>query len=510
MKFLKNKEFYHLLLQIGIILFPVQEMYRSFFGDTVQIAGFAAEEILILLWVGLLFAGGVFVCLCEKRKKPLIFVGIYAAVFLVFTLLHALNASRFNASLLPSAQPSLIREAYYTVRMYGAPLFAAGAAVLLKTPAQKIFSALKAAAWILCLGIVIPDLFGFSFASYVDGNVVVNGGFFSWFSLGEDADFARYTAKGLFSSANDVAAVLFGLTPFAAYSCLKNKKPLDYILLLLVGLSSIMVGTKIGAYGFFLALGATLLFAALGALMKKEKNSLSSLLISAVIFIVLVPLLLMSPGKRLQDLRNRQAQGSRPTDSIDEVEDLPTEEDADFSEEETRLLEEYVTEHHWDHFINPWFLELYPVSEDPEFWTEIITRPNHLNSDSRAFKIHMIRRIVARNENPSDALFGIGFTSGIPYAEKDYVNQYYLFGLVGILVLFWPFAALFALSCKEVLLRLFRRKNFLLPFVPALSLFAFFVTAYFAGHVFDTQFSTYFLCFSLSAVIPAVLSDENA
>ncbi len=500
----KNKRSYQILFQWGIVILPILEIYRSFFGDTIQLGFLALEEALLLVWAGTLFGAGVVFSFLEKRKKALILTGGYCLLFFVYLILHAWNASRFDSSLLPGASPSLIREAYYTLRMYLAPLCLVLGAILLKMPKKRILTGILGAAWVISLSIVFTDLLGISFASYADGNQVVSGGFFSWFTLPDNADFALFTAKGPFHSANDMGAVLFGLTPFVAFSALKRGKILDYLLLAFTGLAAVMVGTKIGSYGFGMVLVGMIILALYDLLFSKgEKKDWKKLILPALIFGLYIPLLLLSPGKRLQDVRNAQAQDSfRPTENAGQVSQV-TEKDTEssFTPEDTQHLESYLKEHYWDHFIDPWFLELYPVSGDVEFWAKVTGRPNTENGDSRDFKVEMIQRIAQRNDRSLDKLLGIGHTSGVPYAERDYLFQFYLFGWAGLLVLFLPFVALLFWNGKDLILSLFSRKPLLLSAATFLSLVAYFATAWFSGHVFDTQFTTYFLCVSGAALM---------
>ena len=500
----KNKLSYQVLFQWGIVALPLLEIYRSFFGDTLQIGFLALEETLLLIWAGTLFCAGAVFSFLEKRKIVLILTGGYCLLFFAYLILHAWNACHFDSSILPGASPSFVREAYYTLRMYFAPLSLVMAAILLKMPKKRILTGILGATWVITLAIVLTDFLGISFVSYADGNQVVSGGFFSWFTLPENADFALFTAKGPFHSANDMGAVLFGLTPFVAFRALSRGKISDHLLLLFTCLASVMVGTKIGSYGFGIVL-VGMIFVAIYDLLfsKKEKKCWKNLILPVLIFGLYIPLLILSPGKKLQDVRNAQAQDSfRPTQNVEEISQVTEKKEEDpFTQEETQHLESYLETHYWDHFIDPWFLELYPVSSDVEFWAKVTGRPNTENGDSRNFKIEMIQRITERNNRDEDNLFGIGYTSGVPYAERDYIFQRYLFGWVGLLVLFLPFAALIFWNGKDLILSLFSRKLLLLSATTFLSLVVYFATAWFSGHVFDTQFTTYFLCVSGAALI---------
>ncbi len=493
---IKEKKTYHTLFCFWIAFFPLIEVYRSFFGHKIQIAGIALEEMVIFLVGGILFAAGIFFSLREKKRFPLILTGIWVVLFVVYALFHSWNAAHFNPAILPDAQPSFFREIYYVGRMYFFPTSLIFSALLLALPKEKLLKGLMGSAWVITLCIVIPNLFGFSFCSYQDGNVLVENSIFSWFRLPKDAVFSRYTTKGIFSSANDLAAVLFGITPFVTFSAFHDKKIRSFILLFLIGLSSIMVGTKISSLGFFLALSGSLILELICFFFRHKKN-FKVLFAFGAIFLVLLSIFLISPGRFLQQNRETEKETvNQPTQNENET-DSKVEENVLQNGEK---LEDYLETHYWDHLINPWFLKLYPVENDPEFWNSVVLRHNSLNSDSRVFKLEMIGRIREQNGRELDRLLGIGFTSGVPYAERDYFYQNYLFGSVGLVLLLFPFVAAFLLSVKDGLLHLFRKKDFLIFAIPALSLLCFFAAAYYAGHVFDTIFTTYFLAFAAAYV----------
>ncbi len=493
----RSKKPFQILFQIFILFLPPLEIYRSFFGDTLQILGFAAEEVLCLCTVFVLFFAGIVFAVKEKKYKALLFLFLVAIVLSVYTLLHAQNAARFRADLLPLGKPDFLREAYYTARMYLAPLTLISSAYFLSLPSEKLFSSLRISLFLFSIGIILPCLFGVSFASYEEGNTLVAGGFFSWFSLSETSDFAAHTAKGFFSHANDIGGILFALTPFAAHTAVRRGKIRDFLLLFCAGLASIMLGTKIAAFGFFLALGAFLIYRAIDIFYrKKAKSAWHNLSLAGLIFLILIPLLLLSPGFRLQIQREEQKAAARPLTNVEIIERLAQKANGDFdslSREDILTLDHYLEENAWEHYIDPWFPELYPAASDPGFWIEILLRDGAENRDARAFKIEMCRHIREQNANENDSLLGMGFTSGIPYAERDFLFQYYQFGLLGTVLLLLPFFALFVFALIRALLCFVNKRDSGKEVTFALAQFCFFVAAWFAGHVFDTFLPTYFL-----------------
>ncbi len=504
-RFFQKKTVY-LLFWLGVVLLPVIEIYRSFFGHALQIFGIAVEEALLLLYWLAIFAAGLIYALKEKNFRTLsVSLGV-SAMFFLYLIFHCLNAAKFNPALIPGAEPSFFKEAYYLVRMYFAPMALILSVPLFQIPGEKVFSALKAASIVISLGVIVPCLMGVSFASYADGNVMVDGGFFSWFSLEEGAAFGRYTTKGFFSDANAVGAILFGIFPFAAIGAIKKASWKNLAFVFLVGFAAIAVGTKIASLGFFLSSAALFAVGLLRILVKKEdrKKKLLSLFTFTLAVLLCIPLFLISPGKHLQDKREEEEESAnRETNHIEKIENLVenSAEMEDLNKEDILSLEKYLAENHWDHFIDPWFLELYPVQTDPEFWLEVVFRENFSNADSRSFKIKMANRVLNRNNNPADPLLGIGHSAGIPYAERDFLGQYPLFGILGLLVLIAPYFLLLMGGAVCCIKALWKKKDLLVCAASTLAIASFLVAAYFAGHVFDTLFTTYFLAASSAALL---------
>ena len=491
-----QKNTFVLLFQAVILSLVPVELYRTFLSDTISVGPISLQEAFLFLAVGVLFCGALVIAFSEKNRGAILAFFVWALIFLTYLVLHARNAAGFDATLIPAAAPSFSREVYYVLRMYGLPSLLFWSAVLLKIPTQKILQALLGVLWMLSVLIITTTLLGISFASYADGNLVVRGGYFSWFSSAAHMFPDLYTSKGPFHSANDLASALFGLVPLACYMAQRRGKVRDHILLFLMGVSCVTVGTKIASLGFFvIVLSQSAGMIVLHVTARERKNiPARRVLITGAIFIVVALIFLASPGRTLQQQRDAEETDTyRPTDSISQVDDALSQENDDFSVDDTKALSAYLHKHAYDHFINHWFLEIYPVENDPVFWADAVRRAGAENADSRAFKLRMIHRVFERDQRASDRLWGIGFTSGVPYAERDYCFQWYLYGGIGVLVLIAPVIGVALFGAFALLHALLTRRDTprLLAFV--LSLVAFCGAAYYAGHVFDTPFPTYLL-----------------
>ena len=154
-------------------------------------------------------------------------------------------------------------------------------------------------------------------------------------------------------------------------------------------------------------------------------------------------------------------------------------------------LSNYINSHLYDLRINEAFVKMYPVENDIKFWQNIALRNRNLNNDSRIMKTAIISRIKERNNNKYDSLLGMGYTLNFQDLERDYVYQYYLFGILGIiliipqLILISKIGIFYLRTIKNIDII----KTLLIAMSPCLG----FSVAYFSGHVFGWVSPSYIL-----------------
>ena len=104
------------------LLQPLIDIYRTFFQGQISIMGFAIEELINLLLIGIL-AICILIELFEKKdKKRGLILFIYALLCLIYLAVHFVNTAQFNEALYPAADVSAIRNVYYIFRLYGLPM----------------------------------------------------------------------------------------------------------------------------------------------------------------------------------------------------------------------------------------------------------------------------------------------------------------------------------------------------------------------------------------------------
>ena len=144
--------------------------------------------------------------------------------------------------------------------------------------------------------------------------------------------------------------------------------------------------------------------------------------------------------------------------------------------------------------INKMFIDYYPIEDDPVFWINIAKRDRSLNNDYRIIKQDILARIVQRNDNTFDRYFGLGYSINFPDIERDYVYQYYLFGIFGVILFIGSYIIIYLYN----LYKAFYKANFNYYYaLPLVSCLFGLVVCYFSGHLFGWSFPMYILAMCL-------------
>ena len=111
-------------------------------------------------------------------------------------------------------------------------------------------------------------------------------------------------------------------------------------------------------------------------------------------------------------------------------------------------------------------------------------------------KVKIIARIKERNNNKYDSYLGMGYTINFMDLERDYVYQYYLFGLLGIILILPQLFVCFktGINCLKNIRQIPLLSTALVAMGPALG----FVVAYYSGHVFGWISPSYILVLTIA------------
>ena len=120
-------------------------------------------------------------------------------------------------------------------------------------------------------------------------------------------------------------------------------------------------------------------------------------------------------------------------------------------------------------------------------------------------KTTIIKRIKERNNNKFDTLLGMGYTINFMDLERDYVYQYYLFGLLGIILIIPQLFIYLKETIKS--LKNLRHISLLLTALIIMSPTLGFIVAYYSGHVFGWISPSYILVLTI-AILCAQCGDN--
>ena len=368
-------------------------------------------------------------------------------------------------------------ETYYIFRIYYLPVLLLF--ILIKNKDifnlkfyKKIITILIG---IISLSIVILNIFKLSYATYAaENSEFVKYNIFDFYKSSESPKLL--STRGWFDSSNEISAILMILFPINIYMLFKDKKKFYKFLYAIQFLAMIILGTRVAAIGAILITICSIIINIIFRFVSKEKINYQFILLGILcsLYFFMSPIGVYMLGYPV------------PNYNIEDEHSEYVKKLSDSSE-----IANYINNHLYDFRIDEYFVKIYPVIDDVPFWVKIALRNRNLNNDSRVMKSTIINRIQERNDNKYDKLLGMGYTTYFIDLERDYVYQYYLFGVCGIILIV---PGLFTLIRNMWLL--FKKRKIidmvsalLILMAPVLG----YVVAYYSGHVFGWVSPSYIL-----------------
>lgn len=470
MKKIDRDKVLKILITILLIQLPFLDMLRTTTFKDIEIFGIALIELLNIILIGV----SLIITFTKVELKDILkYIGFLVLV-VIYIVLHYLNIIKFDTNIFPRADFNFITETFYILRVYVLPLTLLYVLFYNRNVFNKefYFRIIKIVIGIISFSIIILNILKLSYISYSPekGHVLYN--IFDYFLY--QGDYKQLSSRGFFDSANELSATLFMLLPMNIYLLYKENKKINVVLYVCQFIAMVLLGTRTAAYGAFLITLVSAIAYAFLVLLKREeckKNFNINFCVAALAcmaFLSISPFMFgrMNEGTPDFSIKDQTAYSDLDNDDID-VDDLD------------KLMEKYKSEY----MINDLFLKTYPLKGDPEFWLEIAKRDKALNNDSRKIKTDILNRIEERNDNPMDKWLGMGYTLNFLDLERDYFYQYYIFGIIGLLLLIGPyFIVLIFLAIKGI--RNFNKNFRLITILGCMSVVLGLIIAYYSGHVF--------------------------
>ena len=443
---------YKRLLLILLCIYPIfsLEIFYNNFATLIQIVFIT----IFLLWTFFINKDS------RKNIKYLIF---YVIVLLIYGIFHHLNALDFHSLVPGDFHYNYIDEILYLVKM-SIPVFFIYLMYYSNLEKEDYRKVIKS--WIILIGgsIIITNILGISLSSY--NNEVIKGSIFSWFS--NNYIYNELASKGFFMYANQIACLLVVLIPLDAYFFFEDK--LNILYMAIIMLAALMLGTRVSNLGSIMVLIASILAYMFFGILKKEKLQWKKLGLCGIIVIIYASILPFSPTFSRYEvydyLMPKSIKGLVASTADTYISDI-----------------EYIKNHYEEKQINENFiLHSYPYEYDPEFWLGILNEPINKRADYRYLEISMVKRVVEINDNKKDIWLGItnDRIQNIFNIERDYVLQYYAFGVIGCILFLGIYVGLWILS----IVKLIKKINYFRTSIVA-SITLLLLIAYLTGNIFN-------------------------
>lgn len=392
---------------------------------------FLYSHVTSAIRVGLLliFAFATFVLYEDSRKKAgwlLVFyaiVGLYSGISYVH--------SRGFFTYLPDLEYSLLGEAM-TLAKLSMPF-----TILFILKYQKIVKKEFWAViifWVIAISgsVVVCNLCGYSLSSYT--NEFTSYNIFSW---GQGLSVNDIATKAFFSYANQVSIVSLVLLPLVFYGgrCSAKKGIFFDGLLFVVSLAMLMLGTRLSTYGGLLVLISLLVFT-VGYSFVYRKEYWKSLLVPLGVTVLWVVILPIAPcNSRMQEIENAKGGAGYVDSSAAASEEVDVDMTSGDLDEDLQYIEANI-----NHAIvgRQFYIDFYPYKYDMSFWREFVEYQKENYVDYRDLEMRIANRLFEVDGRFTDVLFGISNSrmQSVTNVERDFVLQYFSFGLAGCAIVF--------------------------------------------------------------------------
>ena len=470
MKKLTDERFLKKILLIFLCIQPILDCYILYTDEVINFFHFSPTTILRMLIIAFLFCSLFF---NKENKKNRKIIYIYGGLIIIYTILHYLITSGVDNSGYPTFAYSIITELFYIIRML-LPIAVIYLTYLLK-PTKDEFIKLFLIVGLITSGIIVcSNILEISLASY--GGGTIKGNIFDWFFSNKYGS-QDLASKGWFNSANQISGLMFILLPICVYSLFeKITKPRIIIIILLV-ISMIMLGTRVASYGWLLIfIMMIILYLFFALIMKNIKFEWKKFLIIFLIMIFGIFLMLNAPivSSNIDHHESTEEELQKMRD-----ENVPTIKMLGY----IGMNEEY-------------YKEIYPYKDHKDFWQYVLVDVPPTKRVGNRNSQQLVTNDVAKTyENFPRSLFGLSYSRFINaklYLEKDFVVHFYTIGIIGIVLLIFPyvFIAIYGLF-KSI-----KNKKFNLFIVTVLAILVLPLgVSYFSGHIVDELIISLYLGF---------------
>lgn len=455
-----NKENLKKLTLVFLFLMPFSD-YIYFFSKITTLIKIIIILIIFLLTIYLYKDS-------RKNLKKLLIYYSLAIIYLFFNYLHSKNFISYDPN---NFNYNFFNETLTIIKLM-MPITLIYSLYYQKFNKKDSLFIIKS--WVLIIGltIIITNIFKISLGSYSDATINYN--IFEWH---KGLYYIYSSSRGLFKYANQEALIMLVLLILEIYETIKtNKKNIIYILILMFAM--LMLGTRVSSIGGLLILISCFIIYFIFVLFKKEKYNSN-------IFYLLIPIFIWLFILPISPYSNRNVELNKPP-VINNI----SPNDNTNKEKKELSKTEYIDSYHNDEKLpKVFYTKYYSYEYDSDFWYDFVKNTPDKNINYRYIEEKIIERVEEVNNNYLDVFLGISNSriQNIVNIEKDYVEQYYAFGIIGLIILLFIYPLMFILS----LIKFIKDRNYD-NFILSLTMFLWLVVPYLTGNIIN----------SLTTIIP--------
>lgn len=510
---IKNKILNSVDSQILIFIFlvPFINIYEFFIGGKIEIFNFSLIEIIKVLIISYLF---IITIISKKDKLKQIYNNhkkafiSFLLLFIIFIICHIISILTFDTSIINLSSHNVFIEIYYIFRTYFIILVLFATILLCDIDKEKIIKTISRICFIICLIIVVSNLFKIGYASYspyLTKECHIEGNIFDWFTSLNSTNADLYTTKGFFYSANQLSLVILPSLAISALYLIQKRKKHLYLSFFVKIIGALMVSTKISALGTILLLLIIILGIPLFNLIRHQKNNI----ISCIYFIIALAVYLIFFKTSPIAYREKMFSGNSTSNTQIQTPTNPTNPNENISNISDENFIETIKNNHWKYSIHSDFIELYKPENNIEFWRDAINLSKEKRQDFRYFKKFMYNYAIKKNDHEVlNYLFGIGYVSNFPYLERDFIGQIAWFGIIGCICLIGPYILLFIMCIMKFfknIKKYFVLENLCFLLATGISILGSLV----AGHLFGNLFPMTILILLLKYLFDTFFKNNN-
>ena len=486
------------LLMIFVLLQPILDFYLLYSEKVTNIFRFSPTTIIRILFIGLFT---IYLLFKIKYNKKYLWILGYLLIILIYLVFHIYNSLNFNINIGNNYVFSFVTEAFYFIRLF-IPIALIFITYNAKIKERNFQKTITYVSLIFSLVIIITNILKISLTSYGGDNLIL-GNIFDWF-LNNGYKFEDLASKGFFYSANQISAVLIMLLPINIYYAIKTSKRICIISSFCLCVSMLMIGTRVGVYGWFLIAVAVFIAWIFFSLIHKNKIGIThkKIMTYLVLFVILVVLTINCPLVLRETSTDFAAL---------EAKNITKEIKAELYNIKSKEEKENFIVKYCETFSIPsiYIEEIYEYKNDSNFWIETMKLPYKTRGGNRNIQNLITERIYKLNDNKNDKFLGMGysrFRNAELYIEQDFVVHFYTLGILGIILFLAPYLVISTFSLIYMLInKTLRMKTTIL----CMSVYLTLAISIFSGHVLDELIVTIILGFICGYILILTLKKDN-